>query len=299
MFSEQNFTVRDILRHEAGALSNHCPSRAEAKEPESDLETFTRLRNFGAGVCRVKQWPVDEDPYAWGCRNETLLLNEPIHSPAGWEVEEEYRSRFKYLLRPIDYTNIGGGFRDSDGEQQFLVILNSIFQRLTTTAFVFLIQLWRRNPEHTSHPDYRIVFEALHNFTVQQIRTSERMTTRSREIAIMLPQTRYEGYKPSVLGTVQCTGFAEKIHSANERGCRTADEVLSSILDDTDQETNNLFMRFGLRNDWQSVAIGQIVQVMLKFSACRLLPILDSPRCHTLHLSPPATWACLRQYGDT
>ena len=94
--------------------------------------------------------------------------------------------------------------------------------------------------------------------------------TRSDEVAIMLPQTsdlhsRYEGYKPSVLGSVQCTEFAEKIHPANERGCRTTDEVLSSILNDADHDTNNLFMSFGLRHDWQSVALGQIIQVKLNF----------------------------------
>ncbi len=166
-FTERNFTVRDILWHEAEALSNHGPSRGEPKEPESDLETFTRLRNFGAGLCCVKQWPVDEEPYAWGCRNEALLLDEPIHSPARWEVEEEYRSQFNHLLQPIDYTHISG-FRDSDGGQegQFLVILNNIFQRLTTVAFIFLIQLWRRNSEHSSHPDYHVAFEALQSFSV-------------------------------------------------------------------------------------------------------------------------------------
>ena len=142
-FSERNFTVRDILRHEAEALSNHGPSRGEPKEPESDLETFTRLRNFGAGVCRVEQWPVDEDPYAWGYRNETLLLDELIHSPAGWEVNEEYRSRFDYLLGPIDYTHMGGLRGSDEGhEGPLLVVLNSILRRLTTIAFIFLIQLW-------------------------------------------------------------------------------------------------------------------------------------------------------------
>jgi hypothetical protein len=272
-FSEQKFTVRDILRHEAEALSKYGPSRGKPKEPESDLETFTRLRNFGAGLCRVKQWPVDEDPYAWGCRNETLLLDEPIHSPASWEVGEEYRSRFPQLLLPIDYTDLGG-FRNSDGGErgQLLVVLNNMFKRLTTVALIFLIQLWRRDPEHSSHPDYHIAFEALHDLSVQQIQSS---MTQGHEVAIMLPQTseihsRHDGYKPIVLGSVQRTGFAEKIHPANEGGCRTADEVLSSILDETDQDTNGLFARFGLRNDWQSVSIGQIVQVKLKVSVHQL-----------------------------
>ena len=85
----------------------------------------------------------------------------------------------------------------------------------------------------------------------------------------MVPQTtyvrsrgKYGEYNPLVIGTVQRTGFSEKIHTADQRRCRTTDDVLSSILDnDADQDTNNLFMKFGPRNDWKSVAVGHIVQV--------------------------------------
>ena len=202
-FSQGSFTVRDILLHEAKALSNHGPLRAEPKEPECDLDPFTRLRDFGAGGCRVQQWPDDDDPYTWGSRNESLLLGEPIHSPARWEVEREYNSRFNHLLALIDHSYLEGGFRASDEgrEEQFLAVLNNMLCRVTAIAFVFFIQLWRRNPEYTSHPDYPAAFEALHQFSVQQIRTSQRMSSRSRGVAITVPQTsylqsreKYEGY---------------------------------------------------------------------------------------------------------
>jgi len=263
-FSQQKFTVRDILCHEAEALSNHGPSRSEPKEPECSLDPFTRLHDLGAGMCHVKRWPDDIDPYAWGCRNESLLLDELICSPARWEVEEAYSANFKSLLGPIDYSYMEGVLKDDDeGYEQFLVILHNILLRVTSIAFVFLIQLWRRNPEHSTHPDYRIAFEALHHVIVQQIRTSQRMSPERRGVAVIVPRTRSRGkYGHLIIGTVQSTGFAERIHAVNEDGCRTTDEVLSSILDnDEDQDTNSLFMKFGPRNDWQSVAVGHIVQV--------------------------------------
>jgi hypothetical protein len=264
-FTERNFTAREVLCHEAEALSKHGPSRGEPKEPESDLETFTRLRNFGAGVCRVRQWPDDEDPYAWGSRNESLLLDEPIHAPARWELAHKYREQ---LLGPIDSTYLGG-FRGSDGgdEEQFLVVLDNILRRLTVMAFIFFIQLWRKNPQHSSHSDYHVALDALHDLSFQLIRTSER--TSSHEIAVVIPRTeltelkgKYERFKPLVIGTVQSTGFTERIHVVNESGCRTADEVLSSMLENF-EDTNDLFMKFGLRNDWQSAAVGHIIQVKL------------------------------------
>ena len=264
-FSQHKFTVRDILRHEAEALSKHGPSRSKPQEPECGLDPFTRLHDLGAGVCRVKRWPDDVDPYAWGCRNESLLLDEPICSPARWEVEEAYRGNFRSLLGPIDYSYMEGVVREDDEgyEEQFLVVLDNILRRVASIAFVFLVQLWRRNPEYGSHPDYHIAFEALHRVIVQQIRTSQRMSPQSRGVAVMAPRTTSTGkYDHLVIGTVQRTGFAERIHTANEHDCRTTDEVLSSILDDdADQDTNNLFMKFGPHNDWQSVAVGHIVQV--------------------------------------
>ncbi len=96
-FSQQKFTVRDILRHEAEALSNHSPSRSE-------------------------------------CRNESLLLDEPICSPARWEVEEEYRGSFKSLLGPIDYSYMECVLKDDD--EGFLVVLHNILHRVTLIAFV-------------------------------------------------------------------------------------------------------------------------------------------------------------------
>jgi hypothetical protein len=113
-FSQRSFTVRDILYQEAEALSKQGPSRGEPKEPECDLETFTRLHNFGAGACHVKRWPDNEDPYDWSCRNETLLLDETIHSPARWEVGEEYRGPFNDLLQPIDNVYMGSSMRIGD-----------------------------------------------------------------------------------------------------------------------------------------------------------------------------------------
>ena len=185
-FSQRKFIVRDILYHEAQALSNHSPSRSEPKEPECGLDPFTRLHDFGAGVCRVKRWPDDMDPYAWGSRNESLLLDEPICSPARWEVEDEDRRSFNSLLGSIDYTYMDGVLRVSDGgyEERFLVVLDNILRRVTSIAFLFLIQLWRRNPEHSSHPDYHIALEALHHVAVQQIRTSQRMSSQSRGVAV-------------------------------------------------------------------------------------------------------------------
>jgi len=307
-FSQGSFTVRDILLHEAKALSDHALLRAEPKEPECDLDPYTRLRDVGAGGCRVQQWPDDEDPCAWGGRNESLLLDEPIHSPAKWEIEKEYSSRFNNLLASIDHSYLEGGFRASDEgyEEQFLAILNNILCRATAIALVLLIQLWRSNPEYTSHPDYPAAFEALHQFSVHQICTSQRMSSRSRGIAIAIPQTsyiqsteKYEDYSPLLIGTAQRTGFAEKIHVANERGCKTSDEVLSSILDDgdKDKDTNYLFKKFGLRNDWQSVPVGHIAQVKLR-SFCTSFNLSNLPRCRTFRLYAPAIWACLHRYGD-
>lgn len=207
-YSQRNFNVEVVLRHEAEALSNHSPSRGKPLEPECNFGMFTRLRNFGAGVCRVKQWPDDEDPYIWGRRNKVLLLNEPIFSPASWEVEDEYRGRFKNLLRSIDHTYLGS-FRDSDEgyEEQLMVVLNNILRRVTAIAFIFLIQLWRRKPEHSSHPDYLVVFEAMHNFSVQQIRTEDRRSSQSHALAVMVPRfislqpkQRCEECKPMVIG---------------------------------------------------------------------------------------------------
>jgi len=267
-FSEQKFTVRDILHHEAEALSNHGPSRGDPVEPECDLDPFTRLRDLGAGACRVKQWPDDEAPYAWGCRNESLLLDESIYLPARWEVDEEYRGRFNHLLGPIDYTYMDGGLNDSDRgyEGRLLVVLENILRRVSSIAFVFLIQLWRRNPEHISQPEYNAAFAALHHLSLKQIRTSERMSSQNRGVAVMVPciqsAKKYEEYNTLLIGTVQRTGFAEKVH-ADEHGYRTTDGVLSSILDnDADQDTNDLFLRSGLRNDWQSAAVGHIIHVM-------------------------------------
>ena len=69
-----------------------------------------------------------------------------------------------------------------------------------------------------------------------------------------------EELKPLVVGTILRTGFAEKTHAANERGCETADEVLSSVLDNNaDSDINVLFKQLSLRNNWQSVAVGHIV----------------------------------------
>ena len=106
---------------------------------------------------------------------------------------------------------------------------------------------------------------------MQWIHNSER--SKSHDIGIIVPQTfypptdKFEEFKPLVIGTVLRTGFAEKTHVANECGCETADEVLSSVLDDNaDGNTNVLFKQFGLRNDWQSVAVGHIVQVNLKIA---------------------------------
>ena len=267
-FSQRSFTIREILYHEAKALSRQGPSRGEPKEPECNSETFTRLHNLGAGACRIKRWPNDEDPYDWGCRNETLLLDETIHSPARWEIGEEYRGPFNDLLRPIDNAYMGSSMRigDKGYEEQLLFVLNSTLRRITAIAFIFLIQLWRRGPEYISHPDYHIVFDALHHFSVQRIRNSERST--SHDIGIIVPRTFYpqmgktEELKPLVVGMILRTGFAEKTHAANERGCETADEVLSSVLDNNaDGDINVLFKQLGLRNDWQSVAVGHIVQV--------------------------------------
>ena len=65
-----------------------------------------------------------------------------------------------------------------------------------------------------------------------------------------------EELKPLVVETILCTGFTEKTHAANKRGCETADEVLSSGLDNNaDGDINVLFKQLGLRNDWQSVLL--------------------------------------------
>jgi hypothetical protein len=309
-FSQGSFTVRDILLHEAKALSNNGPIRAEPKEPFCGLDPFTRLHDFGAGGCRVQQWPDDEDPSAWGGRNESLLLDQLIHSPATWEVEKEYNNQFSQLLGSIDHSRLERGFRASDegSEERLLGVLNDILCRVTAVAFVFLIQLWRSKPEHTSHPDYPAAFEALHQFSVHQIRTSQRRTSRSRVIAITVPQSSYlrsretyDAYNSLVIGAVQRTGFTEKIHVANERGCKTSDEVLSSILDDADKgkdrDTSYLFKKFGLRGNWQSVPVGHIVQVKLT-SFCTPFILSNLPRCRTLRLYPPARWVCLHRYGD-
>lgn len=269
--TEWNFTAREVLCHEAEALSKHSPSRGEPKEPESDFETFTRLRNFGAGVCRIRQWPDGKDPYAWGSRNESLLLDEPVYAPARWEFAQKYREQ---LLGPIDNTYLGGfGGSDEGDEEQFLVVLDNILRRLTAMAFILLIQLWRKNPQYSSRPDYHVALDALHDLSFQLIRTSER--TPSHEIAVVIPRTelteskgKYEQFKPLVIGTVQRTGFTERIHVANESGCRTADKVLSSVLEGFDEDTNGLFMKFGLRNNWQSAAIGHIIQVNLSIFFC-------------------------------
>jgi len=301
-FSQGSFTIRDILLHEAKALSNHGTVTAEPKEPECGLDPFTRLRDSGAGGCHVQQWPDDDDPYAWGGRNESLLLDKPIHSPATWEIEREYHSRFDHLLGWIDHSRLGGGASD---EEQSLSILSDILSRVTAIAFVFLIQLWRSNPEYTSHLDYPTACEALHQFSVHQIRTSQRRTSESRGAAITVPQTfypqsgeKYEGYDSLVIGTVQRRGFTEKIHVGNEGGCKTSDELLSSILDGTDnKDTSYLFKKFSLRGDWQLVPVGHIVQVKLT-SFCALSILSNLPRCRTLLLYVPARWACLRRYGD-
>ena len=259
-------------------------------EPECDLETFTRLRNFGAGVCRVKRWPDDEDPYAWGCRNETLLLDETIHSPAKWEIGEEYhKGPFNELLRPIDYSYNGSRLRigDEGGEEQLLFVLHSILRRVTAVAFVFLIQLWRRSPGYSSHPDYHVVFDALHDFSVQQFPTSDRL--KSHDIGTIVPRSfyptdKFEVFKPLMVATVLRTGFAEKTHVANEDGCKTADEVLSSVLDsNADCDTIRLFKKFGLRNDWQSAAVGRVVQVKIFCTpSYQSLIHPDVPHCFSL-----------------
>lgn len=264
-FIQQKFTVRDILHDEAEALSNYGPSRRDPKEPECGLDPFTRLHDLGAGLCHVKRWPDDMDPYAWGSRNESLLLDEPICSPVRWEVDEAYRRNFDSLLRQIDYSDMEGILEDDDDgfeKEEFRVVLQNILRRVTSLAFVFLVQLWRRNPELDTHPDYHIPFEALRH-VVQQIPTSQRMSSQNHGVAVMVPRTSLKGtYDHLVIGTVQRTGFAEKIHTANEHGCRTTDEILSSILhDDADQDTNKLFTKFGPRNNWQLVAVGHIVQV--------------------------------------
>jgi hypothetical protein len=276
-FSQQEFTVRDLLCHEAEVLSNHSPSRSEPKEPECGLDPFTRLHDLGAGACRVKRWPDNIDPYAWGSRNESLLLDEPICSPARWEVEEAYRANFKSLLGPIDYSYLDGILKDDDKgyEEPFLVVLHNILLRVTSIAFVVLIQLWRRNPEHSTHPDYHIVFEALDRVVVRQIRTSQRTSPQCRGVAVMAPRTGSKGnYDHLTIGTVQRTGFAERSHAVNEHGCRTTDEVLSSILDGDAEDTNSLFAKFGPRNDWQSVAVGHIIQVKLNIYCTPFLPTL-------------------------
>ena len=305
-FSQQSFTARDILWHEAEALAKHGPSRGEPKEPTCNLETFTRLRDIGAGACRIKQWLDDEDPYAWGCRNKALLLDEPIHSPAKWKTEEEYRGPFNDLLQPLDHAYTGGGLRVSDegSEEQLLPILISVLRRVTAIAFVFVIQLWRRNPEYISHPDYHVVFDALHHFSMQRIRTSN--GPQSHDIGIIVPRTFYpqsmdkhERFRPLVIGNVLRTGFTEKIYAAND-DCKTADEVLTSMLDDdddADSDTNGLFRKFGLRNDFQSAAVGHVIKVKITFLLQRLL-ILNWPRCPTSLLSAPARWAYLHRCGD-
>lgn len=279
-FGQQSFTVKDILCHEAEALTKHSPSRGEPKEPNCRLETFTRLRDIGAGACCIKRWPDDEDLYTWGCKNKSLLLDEPIHSPAKWKTKEEYRGSFNDLLQLLDYAYTGGGLRVSDegDEEQLLPILNSILRRITAIAFVFLIQLWRRNPEYIGHPDYHAVFNALHHFSVQRIRTSKR--PQNNDFGIIVPRTFYpqltdkhEGFQPIVIGNALRTGFAEKIY-AKDNNCKTADEVLTSVLADdnnADSNTNVLFKKFGLRNDWQSAAVGHIIQVKITILVQRLL----------------------------
>ena len=174
---------------------------------------------------------------------------------------------------------------------------------MTSIVFVFLIQLWRRTLDYNTNAEYHTAFEVLQHFSVQQIRTSERMSS-SRGVAVQLPQlsrqrsAEYEGYNPLLFGIVQRSGFSEKIHAANESGCRTSDEILSSILDnDTDQDANHLFLGSGFRDDWQLAAVGHIIHV--KSIICSLsFAILNSPRCRTLRLSALVGWACLLRYGD-
>ncbi len=134
-------------------------------------------------------------------------------------------------------------------------------------AFIFFIQLWRKNPHYSSHSDYHIALDALHDPSFQLICTSE--CTSSHEIAVVIPRKelaelkgKYERFKSLVIGIVQSTGFTERIHVVDESGCWTADEALSSMLENF-EDTNDLFMKFGLRSDRQSVAVGHIIQVKL------------------------------------
>jgi len=104
-----------------------------------------------------------------------------------------------------------------------------------------------------------VAFEALHYAYVDRMRTTERTSSQSHGVAVTVPRT-----STLFIGTVQHTGFAERLHTTDERGCRTADDMLSSILDDgAYQDTSSLFMKFGLRNDWQAAAVGHIIQVQV------------------------------------
>jgi hypothetical protein len=89
-----------------------------------------------------------------------------------------------------------------------------------------------------------------------------------------------------MVATVLCTGFAEKTHVANEDGCKTADEVLSSVLDsNADYDTISLFKKFGLRNNWQSAAVGRTVQVKIAIFCTPSYQSLihpDVPHCFSL-----------------
>ena len=67
-FCDRKFAVRDTLRHKVEVLSEYSPAWGEPKKSVCVLGPFTRIRDSGAGACRVMRWPDEDDPYG-GCRN--------------------------------------------------------------------------------------------------------------------------------------------------------------------------------------------------------------------------------------